>query len=160
MNDVSSLNDQKHNAWVISIATGCFGAIDWVFQLAQLWLIEHFYCSTKNQFECYFPLHRITLCDVKSKNWKSRYNLCQMFLGPAIWINCFANFQYISVSTIDLLGPGQHWSMIILIMINVIIITIIIIIKVPKCGSLILSPISEDCLWVDSKCSVYAPLEC
>ena len=35
--------------------------------------------------------------------------LCWMFLGPAIWINGFANFGYISVSTIDLLGPGQHW---------------------------------------------------
>ena len=31
-----------------------------------------------------------------------------MFLGPAIWIDGFANFEYISVSTIDLLGPGQH----------------------------------------------------
>ena len=29
-------------------------------------------------------------------------------LCPAIWINCFAFFGYISVSTIDLLGPGQH----------------------------------------------------
>ena len=36
--------------------------------------------------------------------------LCWMFLGPAIWINRFANFEYISVSTIDLLGPGQHIS--------------------------------------------------
>ena len=26
-----------------------------------------------------------------------------MFLGPAIWVNCFAK------STIDLLGPGQNW---------------------------------------------------
>ena len=31
-------------------------------------------------------------------------------LGPAIWLNCFANFEYISVSTIDLLGPGQPSS--------------------------------------------------
>ena len=29
-----------------------------------------------------------------------------MFLGPVIWINSFANFRYISEST--LLGPGQH----------------------------------------------------
>ena len=36
------------------------------------------------------------------------YALCWMFLGPAIWKNRFANFEYISVSTIDLLGPGQH----------------------------------------------------
>ena len=35
--------------------------------------------------------------------------LCWMFLGPAIWINGFSNFQYISVSTFDHLGPGQHW---------------------------------------------------
>ena len=34
--------------------------------------------------------------------------LCWMFLGPAIWINSLANFGYISVSTFDLLGPGQH----------------------------------------------------
>ena len=34
--------------------------------------------------------------------------LCWMFLGPAIWIDGFANFGHISVSTIDLLGPGQH----------------------------------------------------
>ena len=27
--------------------------------------------------------------------------------GPAIWIDGFQNFEYISVSTIDLLGPGQ-----------------------------------------------------
>ena len=33
-----------------------------------------------------------------------------MFLGPAIWIDGFAKFEYISVSTIDLLGPGQHWQ--------------------------------------------------
>ena len=31
-------------------------------------------------------------------------------LCPAIWINRFAFFGYISVSTIDLLGPGQHWD--------------------------------------------------
>ena len=30
-----------------------------------------------------------------------------MFLGPAIWINCFCKFWI--VSTIDLFGPGQHW---------------------------------------------------
>ena len=30
-----------------------------------------------------------------------------MFLGPAILINDFTIFGYISVSTIDLLGPGQ-----------------------------------------------------
>ena len=29
-------------------------------------------------------------------------------LGPAIWINGVTNFGYISVSTFDLLGPGQH----------------------------------------------------
>ena len=31
-------------------------------------------------------------------------------LCPAIWINRFALLGYISVSTIDLLGPGQHWD--------------------------------------------------
>ena len=31
-----------------------------------------------------------------------------MFLGPAIWINCLANFEYISVRTIDLLGSGKQ----------------------------------------------------
>ena len=31
-------------------------------------------------------------------------------LCPAIWINRFAFLGYISVSTIDLLGPGQHWE--------------------------------------------------
>ena len=34
-----------------------------------------------------------------------------MFLGPAIWIDSFANFEYISVSTIDLLGPGQQYNL-------------------------------------------------
>ena len=33
--------------------------------------------------------------------------LCWMFFGPAIWINSFAIFWYISVSTVDLLGPSQ-----------------------------------------------------
>ena len=46
--------------------------------------------------------------------------------------------------------------MIIIVLIFLIIIAIIIMIKVPKCGSLILSPISEDCLPVDSKCSLRA----
>ena len=31
-------------------------------------------------------------------------------LGLAIWINSLANFGFISLSTIDLLGPGQHFS--------------------------------------------------
>ena len=31
-----------------------------------------------------------------------------MFLDPAIWIDGFCKIWYISVSTIDLLGPGQH----------------------------------------------------
>ena len=34
--------------------------------------------------------------------------LCWKFLAPAIWINSFTNFGYISASTIELLGPGQH----------------------------------------------------
>ena len=42
-----------------------------------------------------------------SLNMNVMLKLCWMFLGPAIWINCFANFEYISVSTIDLLGPGN-----------------------------------------------------
>ena len=39
--------------------------------------------------------------------------MCWMFLGPAIWIDGFCKFGYISVilvSTIELLGPGQHWQ--------------------------------------------------
>ena len=40
-----------------------------------------------------------------------------------------------------------------------IIIIIIMITEVAKCGPLIVSPISEDCPSLDSKC-IYAPLEC
>ena len=39
------------------------------------------------------------------------------------------------------------------------IIIIITITEVAKCGPLIVSPISEDCPSLDSKC-IYAPLEC
>ena len=44
------------------------------------------------------------------KDKENNIGVCWMFLGPAIWINSFANFGYISASTFDLLGPGigQH----------------------------------------------------
>ena len=34
-------------------------------------------------------------------------NIVLNILGPGIWINNFLNSGYISVSAIDLLGPGQ-----------------------------------------------------
>ena len=35
-------------------------------------------------------------------------NIVLNVLAPAIWIDGFASFEYISESTIDLLDPGQH----------------------------------------------------
>ena len=42
--------------------------------------------------------------------WTNCFSVGWMFLGPATWRNGFAYFGYISVSTFDLLGPGQHSS--------------------------------------------------
>ena len=46
-----------------------------------------------------------TLCELC---WVLFYSIMSNVLGPAIWIDGFANFGYISESSIDLLGPGQH----------------------------------------------------